>query len=181
MLLVLDNRYFTTTRAGEGTSLRCGSRVEGKSDVAFLYVMDNKDVISRGEVTDFLNRTFAAGGEKVRKYDRHKIYTLKQGKEIAYFAVCGGIILLSDSDLYIEDGLKQFDLEEAGEGVKPHYQNLNKYFSAGAGINILLNTGAFTELMPLYIQVKKVFPHVDITRFFKWGALDGDSAARGFV
>ena len=65
------------------------ARVEGKSDVAFLYVMDNKDVISRGEVTDFLNRTFAAGGEKVRKYDRHKIYTLKQGKEIAYFAVCG--------------------------------------------------------------------------------------------
>lgn len=124
------------------------ARVEGKSDVAFLYVMDNKDVISRGEVTDFLNRTFAAGGEKVRKYDRHKIYTLKQGKEIAYFAVCGGIILLSDSDLYIEDGLKQFDLEEAGEGVKPHYQNLNKYFSAGAGINILLNTGAFTELTP---------------------------------
>ena len=58
------------------------ARVEGKSDVAFLYVMDNKDVISRGEVTDFLNRTFAAGGEKVRKYDRHKIYTLKQGKEI---------------------------------------------------------------------------------------------------
>ena len=49
--------------------------------------------------------------------------------------------MLSDSDLYIEDGLKQFDLEEAGEGVKPHYQNLNKYFSAGAGINILLNTG----------------------------------------
>ena len=36
------------------------ARVEGKSDVAFLYVMDNKDVISRGEVTDFLNRTFAA-------------------------------------------------------------------------------------------------------------------------
>lgn len=61
------------------------ARVEGKSDVAFLYVMDNKDVISRGEVTDFLNRTFAAGGEKVRKYDRHKIYTLKQGKEIALF------------------------------------------------------------------------------------------------
>ena len=155
------------------------ARVEGKSDVAFLYVMDNKDVISRGEVTDFLNRTFAAGGEKVRKYDRHKIYTLKQGKEIAYFAVCGRIILLSDSDLYIEDGLKQFDLEEAGEGVKPQYQNLNKYFSAGAGINILLNTGAFTELMPLYIQVKKVFPHVDITRFFKWGALDGDFSGQG--
>lgn len=155
------------------------AREEGKSDVAFLYVMDNKDVISRGEVTDFLNHTFAAGKEKVRKYDRHKIYTLKRGKEIAYFAVCGGIVLLSDSDLYIEDGLKQFDLKEAGVAAKPRYQNLNKYFSAGAGINVLLNTGAFTELMPLYIQVKKVFPHVDITRFFKWGALDGDFSEQG--
>ena len=59
------------------------ARVEGKSDVAFLYVMDNKDVISRGEVTDFLNRTnlrndlevftfkedsrsFGAGGIKIK-------------------------------------------------------------------------------------------------------------------
>ena len=95
------------------------ARVEGKSDVAFLYVMDNKDVISRGEVTDFLNRTFAAGGEKVRKYDRHKIYTLKQGKEIAYFAVCGGIILLSDSDLYIEDGLNNSTLKKPGKESNP--------------------------------------------------------------
>lgn len=154
-------------------------RVEGKSDVTFLYVMDNKGVLSRNEITGFLNQTFSSGAEEVRKYDRYKIYTLKQGKEIVYYAVAGGIVLISDSDLYIEDGLKQFDQEEAGEEAKPRFQNLNKYFSVGAGMNVFLNTGLFTDIMPLYIQAKKIFPHLDVTRFFKWGALDGEFGQEG--
>lgn len=154
-------------------------RVEGKSDIAFLYVMDNKDVLSRGEIADFLNQAFAGGEGKSRKYDRYRIYTLKQGKEVVYFAICGGIILVSDSDLYIEDGLKQFDLETEEKEIKPRYQNLNKYFSVGAGINIFLNTSLFTDVLPLYLQVKEIFPHVDITRFFKWGALDGEFSDQG--
>ena len=84
-------------------------RVEGKKDLTFLYAMDNKDVLSRNEIAGFLNQAFPAGTEQVRKYDKYRIYTLKQGKEMVYFAVCGGIVLVSDSDLYIEDGLKQFD------------------------------------------------------------------------
>lgn len=155
------------------------ARLEGKSDVAFLYVMDNKDVLSRSEISGFLCQNFAGEKEAFRKYDRHKIFTLKRGKEEVYFAVCGGIILLSDSDLYIEDALKQFDIEEAGEEMKSRYRNLNKYFSAGAGVNIFLNTAAFTDLLPLYVQTKKIFPHVDITRFFKWGALDGEFGKEG--
>lgn len=154
-------------------------RVEGKSDVTFLYVMDNKDVLSRSEIAGFLSQAFAGGEEKFRKYDRYKIYSLQREKETVYFAVCGGILLLSDSDLYIEDGLKQFDLEEAGGEAKARYQNLNKYFSAGAGMNIFLNTGMFTDIMPLYLQVGKIFPHLDITRFFKWGALDGEFSGEG--
>lgn len=155
------------------------ARVEGKNDVAFLYVMDNKNVLSRNEIVRFLNQTFGTGTEKVRKYDHYKIYSLKQQQETVYFAVCGGIILISDSELYIEDGLKQFDLESTEGLTKPRYQNLNKYFSAGAGVNIFLNTTAFTDLMPLYVQTKKVFPHLDITRLFKWGALDGEFSTEG--
>lgn len=154
-------------------------RVEGKSDIACLYVMDNKEVLSRGDVARFLNQTFAAGAEQVRRYDRHKIYALKSGKEEVYFAVCGGIVLVSDSDLYVEDALKQFDLEENGTPSPSHYQDLNKYFSVGAGIHVFLNTGTFTEVLPLYAQVKKIFPHVDVTRFFKWGALDGELGEDG--
>lgn len=155
------------------------ARVEGKDDVALLYVMDNKNVLSRSEIAGFLNQVFAGGKEKVRKYDHYKIYTLNREQETVYFAVCGGIVLVSDSDLYIEDGLKQFDSELTDTLAKPRYQNLNKYFSAGAGVNIFLNTSAFTELIPLYLQTKSVFPHLDITHLFKWGALDGEMNAEG--
>ena len=90
------------------------ARVEGKSDVTFLYVIDQAEVWSRGEMVSYLNRTFAGGEEKMRKYDRYRIYELNKGKERVYFTICGSIVLVSDSDLYIEDGLKQFDLESTG-------------------------------------------------------------------
>ena len=154
-------------------------RVEGKSDIRFLYVMDNKEVLSRGEIANFLNQAFAAGTEKVRRYDRHKIYTLKEKRETVYFAVCGGIVLISDSDLYIEDGLKQFDLEENEGEPKSRYQNLNKYFSAGAGMNIFLNTAVFTEVLPLMVEFQKIWPHLDVAHLFKWGAWDGEFGEDG--
>lgn len=153
-------------------------RVEGKKDVALLYVMDNRVVLSRNEMGDFLKQAFQ-GTEKARKYDSHKIYTLKQGKEEVYFSVCGGIVLLSDSDLYIEDGLKQFDQEEHENSAKPHYQSLSKYFSAGAGINVLLNTETFSDLLPLVVRPGKINPVVDVTKCFKWGAFDGEFSERG--
>lgn len=155
------------------------ARLEGKSDVALLYVMDNKDVLSRGEMAGFLSNLFSDGTEVFRRYDRHKIYTLRHQKETVYFAVCGGFILLSDSDLYIEDALKQYDQEEADGETKSRYQNLGKYFSLGAGMNIFLNTGAFTDLLPLYVQTKNIFPNLDLGRFFKWGALDAEFGKEG--
>ena len=154
-------------------------RIEGKNDLSYLYVMDNKDVLSRTEIARFLNQVFAKGVENVREYDDYNIYTLTRNEEIVYFTVCGGIVLISDSELYIEDGLKQFDLEAEGKELKPRYQNLNKYFSAGSGINVFLNESVFTEVMPLFVQVKKVFPHLDMTKLFKWGSLDGEMNGEG--
>lgn len=154
-------------------------RVEGKNNVAMLYVMDNRNVLSRGEIGDFLKQAFHGNEEKVRKYDGHKIYSLKKGREEIYFSVCGGIVLVSDSDLYIEDGLKQFDQEETEISAKPHFQNLNKYFSPGAGINVLLNTAAFSDLLSLVVEAGKINSQLDITKCFKWGAFDGEFSAQG--
>lgn len=154
-------------------------RVEGKNDIALLYVIDSRDVLSRGEMVNFLKQVFNVNEEKIRKYDSHKIYALKDGDQEVYFSVCGGNVLISDSDLYIEDGLKQFDQEESETLAKPRYENLNKYFSAGAGINVLLNTAAFSDLLPLVVDAKKINPYLDITKCFKWGAFDGEFNEQG--
>ena len=155
------------------------ARVEGKSDVTFLYVIDQAEVWSRGEMVSYLNRTFAGGEEKMRKYDRYRIYELNKGKERVYFTVCGSIVLVSDSDLYIEDGLKQFDLEATGQESSGRFRDVSKYFSTGAEVNILMNTEMFTEFLPLYFQMEKWFPNTDVRPFFKWGTLDGDFAEDG--
>lgn len=149
-------------------------RVQGKEEISVLYVIDHKQMFSKNETADYLNKTFAVGIPQVRKYDRYKIYTLKQQKEVAYFSICGNFILLSDSDLYVEDALKQFEQGKKGEPILSQYQQLNKYFSVGAGINLFLNTSAFTDLIPLFLQSNRIFPHLDVRQQFRWGALDGE-------
>lgn len=153
-------------------------RVEGKRQLAFLYVMDNKDVLSRSEITDFLKSIFNECTEEVRKYDRHKIYTLKNKEEEIFYVVDEGMILVSDSELYIEDALKQFEHREE-ETEKPKYKSINKYFSPGAGINIFLNTTCFSEVLPLYVDMKSVSPTLNIGDWFRWSALDGDISESG--
>ncbi|HIX02589.1 MAG TPA: WD40 repeat domain-containing protein [Candidatus Odoribacter faecigallinarum] len=155
------------------------SRVEGKGDVTFLYALDNTNVWARGEVVAYLTRLFSDNKEQVRKYDRFRIYTLAKGKERVYFTVCGGIVLVSDSDLYIEDGLKQFDLESAGKEVAGRLKDVSKYFSAGADVNVLINTELFTDWLPLFLRAGKWFPHLDVRQLFKWGTLDGDFSEKG--
>lgn len=156
-------------------------RVQGKRDVTSLYVMDYAEMLSRNNLPEYLNRVFANGKEQVRKYDRHRIYTLANGKERVYFAICGSIVLLSDSDLYVEDGLKQYDIETSGGATRQRFSNIDKYFSAVAGVNLFMNTEMFTGLLPAWFEVRKIFPNLDMTQFFKWGALDGEFSDEGIL
>lgn len=155
-------------------------RVQGKKDITSLYVMDITEVSSRN-VPEYLSRVFANKREQVRKYDRHKIYSLKRGNEYVYFAVCGNIVLMSDSDLYVEDGLKQFDIENSGGMTQDRFGRIDKYFSALAGVNIFMNTEMFTGVLPALLEVRKIFPNLDMTRLFKWGALDGELSDEGIL
>lgn len=154
-------------------------RIEGKNELKFLYVMNNKEFRSRNEVSDFLKKAFNDNEERIRKYDRHRIYTLKHdGKEI-YYSVNDGMILVSDSELYIEDALKQFDqAEEAGDN-KPRFQKIDKYFSSSAGVNVFFNTACFSDLLPLYMELGKISGNMNMNNWFKWGALDGDISEEG--
>ena len=156
-------------------------RIQGKKELTSLYVMDISEVLSRNSIPEYLNRVFAKGAEKIRKYDRHKIYALNDGKKHVFFAVCGSIVLLSDSDIYVEDGLKQYDLETSGEVIQHQFRNVDKYFSAVAGINVFMNTEMFTGVLPAWFEVRKIFPNLDITHLFKWGALDGDFSEDGVL
>ena len=154
-------------------------RVQGKDDLSSLYVLDHKYILSKNEMAGFLNHTFASDKESVRKFERYKIYTLKHQNMKVYFAVCGNFILLSDSDLYIEDALKQFEKEGNDELNSSQYQEFSKYFSVGAGINVFLNTDFFSDLLPLLLKTETVFPYLDCRSLFKWGVLDGELNAEG--
>ncbi len=156
-------------------------RIQGKKDLTSLYVMDVAEVLSRSNISEYLNRVFVNKREQVRKYDHHKIHCLKSGEESVYFAICGSIVLMSDSDLYIEDGLKQYDIEKTGAVVQSQFRNIDKYFSAFAGVNVFMNTEMFTGVLPAWLEVRRIFPNLDMTRLFKWGALDGEVSEDGIL
>ena len=155
-------------------------RVEGKQSIRFLYVLNRSGLFSRGDVHAFLQKMFAGLQVKERKYNNQKIYLASRGKHEVCYAIVGGMVLVSNSELYVEDAVNQ--LGHSGEDEKdgaPRFKNVNRYFSAGAGLNVFLNTTCFSDLLPLLLQKDFIAKQTNIAKWFKWGALDGDIKPNG--
>ena len=155
-------------------------RVEGKQSIRFLYVLNRSGLFSRGDVHAFLQKMFAGVQVKERKYNNQKIYLASRGKDEVCYAIVGGMVLVSNSELYVEDAVNQ--LGHSGEDEKdgaPRFKNVNRYFSAGAGLKVFLNTTCFSDLLPLLLQKDFIAKQTNIAKWFKWGALDGDIKPNG--
>ena len=151
-------------------------RVEGKQSIRFLYVLNRSGLFSRGDVHAFLQKMFAGVQVKERKYNNQKIYLASRGKDEVCYAVVGGMVLVSNSELYVEDAVNQLSNpnEDEKDGA-PRFRNVNRYFSAGAG----LNTTCFSDLLPLLLQKDFIAKQTNIAKWFKWGALDGEIKPSG--
>ena len=155
-------------------------RVEGKQSIRFLYVLNRSGLFSRGDVHAFLQKMFAGVQVKERKYNNQKIYLASWGKDEVCYAVVGGMVLVSNSELYVEDAVNQLSNpnEDEKDGA-PRFRNVNRYFSAGAGLNVFLNTTCFSDLLPLLLQKDFIAKQTNIAKWFKWGALDGEIKPSG--
>ena len=155
-------------------------RVEGKQSIRFLYVLNRSGLFSRGDVDAFLQKMFAGVQVKERKYNNQKIYLASRGKDEVCYAVVGGMVLVSNSELYVEDAVNQLSNpnEDEKDGA-PRFRNVNRYFSAGAGLNVFLNTTCFSDLLPLLLQKDFIAKQTNIAKWFKWGALDGEIKPSG--
>lgn len=162
----------------DSTSRVQALRVEARDKIATLQVSLNKGIKSQGEIVEILRTAFKDNEQQMRKYDGYRLYTLKRGKDEIYLVLADETILLSDSELYIEDALKQHEAEKENK-EKTTYSNINKYFSASANLNIFLNTGWFTEILPFYLDIRQISSNLDITQWLKWGALDGEYTDKG--
>lgn len=89
-------------------------RTEAKISWCLCLSWINKNVLSGSDIVDFLQKNFGKSAGTFRKYDRYKIYSLQAEKEEIFYAVEEGMVLLSDSELYIEDALKQFEQRVKG-------------------------------------------------------------------
>ena len=155
-------------------------RVEGKQSIRFLYVLNRSGLFSRGDVHVFLQKMFAGVQVKERKYNNQKIYLASRGKDEVCYAVVGGMVLVSNSELYVEDAVNQLSnpSEDEKDGA-PRFKNMNRYFFAGAGLNVFLNTTCFSDLLPLLLQKDFIAKQTNIAKWFKWGALDGEIKPSG--
>ena len=155
-------------------------RVEGKQSIRFLYVLNRSGLFSRGDVHVFLQKMFAGVQVKERKYNNLKLFLASRGKDEVCYAVVGGMVLVSNSELYVEDAVNQLSnpSEDEKDGA-PRFKNMNRYFFAGAGLNVFLNTTCFSDLLPLLLQKDFIAKQTNIAKWFKWGALDGEIKPSG--
>lgn len=156
-------------------------QVEKEQILDYLYVLNRSGMFSRGDVHLFLSKVFSGVDVKERKYDDWKIYAVTKGEEKVCYVIVGGVMLVSNSEAYVEDALKQLKLEsgDGKEEMPPRYENVNRYFSMGADFNVFLNTGYFSEILPLFLQKDFIAEQTDISQWFKWGALDGEVKVEG--
>ncbi|MDR0982544.1 MAG: WD40 repeat domain-containing protein [Culturomica sp.] len=159
------------------TAATMAIRMEGKSKLTFLYIIESHSINYKNSLNELLKTSFPVANFKERKYDGFRILQSAVEKEYVYYAVEGGMLLLSDSELYVEDALKQY----AGDGDNSNFKKIDRYFSAGAGLNVFLKKDFFTEVMPYYLQTNKLFEHFDTGKLFEWSALDGYSSDKGLM
>ena len=168
-------------RLADTAAYTLGVRVEGKSTVRHLMVLDCGNLFSRGKVYSFLMGIEGFGENGEKEYDGHRICVLKGKKEEELYAVLvENMILLSNSSLYIEDALRQLGDKSLERDAKPVcFQNVSRYFSATAGINVYLNTSCFSELLPLYVEMELPKGRGNVSSWFKWGAMDVNAQEEG--
>lgn len=149
-------------------------RVEGRSQIVSLMLLNINDLMSKGKITDLIKTSYPQSLAEERDFAGFTITTLKISNERLFYALCGGILLLSDSQLYIEDGIKQYGENQDGESTQAGYRNIGKFFSSNAPVNLYVSETFFRNLLPQFMDLNKMSPRVELSELFRWGALDGD-------
>jgi hypothetical protein len=167
------------TRAGvvDSASITVALRVEGKGKVRFLYMLEMPDrggPFNRGDLSAIVARLRPGDEARAKNFEGRELHLLSSGEGEICHAAAGGMLLLSDSELYVEDALKQISREEPGDPGATRYQQAYQYFSPAAGVNIFLDAACFAELLPLYLPAG-----TNVAGMFAWGALDAHLSPRG--
>lgn len=160
-------------RAGvvDSAAITVALRVEGKGSVRSLYVLDRVGPFNRGDLPALVARLRPGDEASARNFEGRALHLLASGGEEICHAEAGGMLLLSDSRLYVEDALKQIDAEASDDS--PGYREARHYLSPAAGVNLYLDAACFAELLPLYLDAG-----ANGAGAFAWGALDLHLAPR---
>ncbi|MGL5682268.1 MAG: hypothetical protein ACRDDZ_04330 [Marinifilaceae bacterium] len=156
-------------------------RVEGRMQVVSLTLLNLTDVVSKGRVLDVAKAKMRCTEHEERDFADFKISTLRGKDKSVYLAICGGIVLLSDSQLYIEDGIKQYGESESKETMSGSYRNVGKYLSSKASVNFFVSETFFRNFLPQFIDMQKMAPMSELTELFRWGALDAEIKGGGIA
>lgn len=155
-------------------------RVEENQELHTLYLLSREGSIGRGDVRTFLDGVTIGKEVRERRVERQRVVTLTEGNEKACYVVAGGVVLLSDSETLVEDALRQaFDKTVVKTDDIPQFSQIRRYFSESASMNVFLNNGCFTSLLPMNLDKGNVPLYPDFSRWFKWGALDVDIKPEG--
>ena len=153
-------------------------RIEGPANLSYMYLLDIKDILNTNQTEEKLKQIYKDKKFSSREYDNARICNIRDNKHSIYFAAVGGILLISNSGLYIEDGIKQFISGEKTTNTT-RYQNIDKFFSNSADFNIFLNRDFFGKFSNMLIQNSCFSSKIELEKLFKWGALDADYVDNG--
>jgi len=148
-----------------GSSSTLAFRKEGASKSVCVSVFKCKS-LNESDISSYLKKLSLGSEVTYRRYNGNKIYKINLNKNSLYYSYKWNFLFLSNSDLYIEDCLKQNSLISNEDSF--HSVLLNNIFLGNADLHMFLGNRFFENLSKL-INVKDFK-----SELFSWGVVDCD-------
>lgn len=151
----------------------CATKLTGKSNVDLLFVFPVNNNQERDVISSFLEDYFKGYTVNRRNYSGNEIVKFTKDKDEYCTAFVEGLVLLSDSPIFLEDAIRQ-------TGTKPKLKDLSDfakvYKTAGedADVNVFVNNTNFPKLMKLVCSKESRKFVSSMSNVASWTSFDVD-------
>lgn len=151
----------------------CATKLTGKSNVDLLFVFPVKNNNEATVASSFLKNYFKDYSSVSRNYSGNDITRYSKGKNGYSVAFVKGLMLLSESPIFIEDAIRQIGTSPKLKEI-PDFSIVYKTAGENADINIFLNNRNMPKLLKLLSSKENRSFASSLSNVASWTSLDID-------
>lgn len=151
----------------------CATKLAGKSNIDVLLVFAMKNTSEEVTALSFLKSYFKGYSDDVKNYGGYDIIKFTKGKKTVSVSFAKGLMLLSESPIFIEDAIRQIGTSPNLKEI-PDFGIIYKTAGENADVNVFINNRNVSKLLNLLFSDKKKGIISSLPNTASWTSLDID-------